>query len=36
MTLVGITGFNPDVWAVDRLEEGSIPSPSRQIILLLN
>jgi len=29
MTLVGITGFKPDVWAVDRLEVGSIPTPSR-------
>ncbi len=30
MTLVGITGFKPDVRAVDRLEVGSIPTPSRQ------
>ena len=29
MTLVGITGFKPDVWTVDCLEVGSIPTPSR-------
>lgn len=32
MTLVGITGFKPDVWTVDCLKGGSIPSPSRQNI----
>ena len=32
MTLVGITGFKPDVWAVDCLKVGSIPTPSRHIL----
>jgi len=29
---VGSTGFKPDVWAVDRLKVGSIPTPSRHFL----